>query len=393
MGLKPGSKERITFFLLLLTVTINVGTDIYLPCLESITTHFGISHTLFEWSIITFFPGVAIGYFLLSFCSQNIDKRSLVFLGLVLYAIGTLFCMVPTNFSYFMIGRFLQGISNALCFGMVIPIFNLYFTPQEVVRRFSWAAVMWCVSPILSPLIGTLIDLTCGWYMNFVLLLVLTLVTIWLLFICLPSPAPSNRLSPYSLLKTSKSISKLLRHPQFLRYSFLNGATIGGWICFIVATPYIFLKWFGSSQIIYSIYLGINVVGYAAGTLFVNRTIKKWPPYRLLVLGGWICCLSGLYTIASISILPVTDWDFCLAITLFYAGAALVFPISSVRGVNLFPKQQNMASALLNFMRIFISSLLITILTLMHDGTPWPLAYITLFCGVLTLGLTLRLRI
>lgn len=317
----------------------------------------------------------------------------MVFWGLILYAIGTLLCMVLTNFSYFIIGRFLQGGANALCFGMVIPIFNLYFTPQEVVKRFSWAAVMWCVSPILSPLIGTVIDLTCGWYVNFVLLLILTLLTLWLLFICLPPTHSHAKHSPYSLIDTSKSITRLLRHPQFLRYAFLSGTTIGGWICFIVATPYIFLKWFGSSQILYSIYLGVNVVGYAAGTLFVNRFIKKFAPCRLVVLGGWVCCLSGLYTIAAISILPVTDWDFCLAITLFYAGAALVFPISSAQGINLFPKQQNMASALLNFMRIFISSLLITILTLLHDGTPWPLAYITLLCGVLTLGLTFRLRI
>lgn len=254
--------------------------------------------------------------------SDKIGRKKALFLGLVIFIIGSVFCALANDIYVMMIGRALQGAGAV---GAVAAALISDFTSEE--QRSKAMAIMgafiglsFCLSMVLSPILSQKF----GFSSLFWLSAVLTLLCIILLFTAVPKePKITTKAEQTPILKLLRQKNLALMNLT----SFMQKMLIS--IAFFLI-PLLFVKSLANpKENLWLVYLCAMIVGFLAmgiaGVLGEKRGLSK----RLLLVGVGLFILAfGLidFLIYFISY-EMATWIFILAVAVFFIGFNLHEPI------------------------------------------------------------------
>lgn len=254
--------------------------------------------------------------------SDKIGRKKALFLGLVIFIIGSVFCALANDIYVMMIGRALQGAGAV---GAVAAALISDFTSEE--QRSKAMAIMgafiglsFCLSMVLSPILSQKF----GFSSLFWLSAVLTLLCIVLLFTAVPKePKITTKAEQTPILKLLRQKNLALMNLT----SFMQKMLIS--IAFFLI-PLLFVKSLANpKENLWLVYLCAMIVGFlamgVAGVLGEKRGLSK----RLLLVGvGFFILAFGLidFLIYFISY-EMATWIFILAVAVFFIGFNLHEPI------------------------------------------------------------------
>ena len=156
MRLAPLHPES-PFFLIILSALMaitSLSTDIYLPALPT------MERTL---TITGFVVGFAIGQLFWRPVADRIGRRLPLFIGIVLFIIGSVGCALAESMETLVLWRFFQALGA--CVGPMLSrtmIRDLY-GQQEAARMLSTLVMIMAIAPILGPMLGGLLLKVSGW--------------------------------------------------------------------------------------------------------------------------------------------------------------------------------------------------------------------------------------
>lgn len=379
----PGRVNELRLLLILsaLMSFASVSTDIYLPALPTIGRALHATSAGIELTFSAFLVGFSLGQLLWGPISDRTGRRGPIAIGMVLFVIGSAGCAMSTTVTQMMAWRVVQALGA--CVGPVLSramVRDLYGQEQSA-RMLSTLILIMGVAPLLGPLIGGQILLHWSWQGIFWTLSGVGALTLMSL-LALPESLPAERRTTAPLRQTFTGYLGLARDARLMGYALSGGFFYGGAYAFIVATPFVYIEYYGVSPQFYGWLFGLNIAGMMAANFINGRLLRRFGSERLFRLGTWILALSGVV----LALNAWFGWGGLLGLVVpifFYMSTNGLIVANSVAGaLASFPHKAGSASSLLGAMHYGSGILTAAMVGWFADGTPWTMAWIMCLAGL-----------
>ncbi len=335
-----------TIVVALASFTTIAGTDIFIPSLPSLTTYFGASENAVQLSIPLYLVGSLFAAPILGVLSDHFGRRTLMFSGMGLFLFGTILCIYSPSLPVFLTARFIQGFGAVTAPVVGWAMIQDLYPADESAKIMSWMGSIISISPLLAPALGGYIHAAFGWQSNFILIFILTMITLTLMFFVKPKVKPRSQKEKFSLINSFTPFAQRYSVKLFLYcISFFGLLTCGEW-CIITLIAFYFENTLHLSPEVFGLYLSLNGLFYILGTLLapmslnwcgVNKTLRIGIILTLVASGGLLCVAF---------VAPTVPLLIMVAIGLYFVGTAMVWGPSTSRALQRFEKTRGAASAL-----------------------------------------------
>lgn len=105
----------ITLTLGILTAIGSISIDIYLPAFGVMAAYFKVPIVKIETTVTLFLFGMSFGQLFIGPLSDIWGRRIPLRIGLVVYVLCSICCILTQSFSLFLILRFVQGLAGSAC--------------------------------------------------------------------------------------------------------------------------------------------------------------------------------------------------------------------------------------------------------------------------------------
>ncbi len=371
-------------FLLYLGSTTAIGPlaiDMYLPSLKSISLDLNTSMAEVQFSLTSFFIGIALGQFLYGPIIDRYGKRKPLLFGITLYLIGSVLCSMAINSQMLIMSRFIQALGGAS--GMVVSrvIVRDQFDKIEAAKIFSMLMLVIGLAPILAPSIGTYVNIYLGWKSIFYLL------ALFSFFILIRS----SKIVTESKKEIKSQQKKYFFNELKIEYVFfkevicdksfiipsLSGALMQSVLfAYIAGSAYLIMDIFKISSGTYSIIFALNAVALIGCAQINARLVNRFKLEKIFFWAQKVN-LTLAFILTLIAIFNPSPILYVLVLMSCLGSLGFTFPNSTALSL-AHTKHAGRASALLGtiqFTIAAISSSLVNSIQLIH---PMAMAFVIL---------------
>lgn len=311
-------KVSLLFFLVMFVI----GTDTFLisPLLPTLRHNYHISIDISGFLVSAYALGYAIFAFIAGPISDRFDRKRIMIIGLIAFAISTFLCGIAPNFTTMIIFRFLAGVSASFVTPQVWASIPVLVEHKNIVKSMGYATAGLSISQMLGIPIGSYLA-ALSWHTPFFVISACAFLLMISIVIALPSlPSRMDKTqkrasilqSYFDLFKSSKAFPYLFAHLIFQTGNFEAFSFIGSWFTsdFSLRVASV-----GTAMIA----LGL---GNTFGSLFGSHHVKKIGQSRSLLLS--LIVLIILYAALPFSKSLVTA-EIILGVIFLIGG--FVFPV------------------------------------------------------------------
>ena len=185
--LKKDSSLKFIIITALLMSTVAFSIDAILPAFPLIKTYFSVDETnTLQWTIHAIFLGLAFGQLFFGPLSDVIGRKKSIYIGTITFSVGVLISLFTTDFTYFIFGRFIQGIGLSAQRTISIALVRDKFKGDEMAKIMSFIMGIFILVPIVAPTFGQLLAIQFGWKSIFYFLLIFILLVVFAMGVKLP---------------------------------------------------------------------------------------------------------------------------------------------------------------------------------------------------------------
>ena len=317
-------------FIILMSVIVAVDAlaiDGILPALSHISHEFGISEGNDRQYIVTsIFIGYAFGVMLFGVASDSFGRKRPIYVGFIIFLIGTVITVFASSFSMLLAGRVLQGVGAAG--PQVIPtaITRDMYKGRGMAEVMSLIMMVFLMVPAFAPLIGQGILMISNWQGIFIMLGVYaSLAFVWFA-IRQPETLPPEKRVPFSVKQISASVKEVFRNQPAVKYMVAEGLTFAAVLAYITMAQQVFQEHYQLGERFPLYFGGLALVMMLAS--FVNSQLVERLGMRLLVLRGAAVLFAASLIYLAIILLndqSVPLWSFMLYAAMAYFCFGLLF--------------------------------------------------------------------
>lgn len=327
--------------------------------------------------------------------SDMVGRKKPLYFGLSVFTVGSVGCALAGSIEWLIFFRFVQGIGASS--SMVIPraVIRDLHTGIEAARLMSFVMLVLSVSPILAPLIGSLLIAQLGWRAVFAAVTVVAVLGVALTALFLRETRPPSERIAGGFLSAFAGFWHLLRDWHFLGVTFIGGLGMSSFFAFLASSSFVYIGHYGLTPTQYGLAFSVNAVGFIGASQLTAKLGARFGMGRLVIGAAFLHTMFALIlfaaTMAGVNSLAV------LIVLLFCAFACLglVIPSTMVLALDNHGPIAGMASALGGTLQMMVGGLMIAVISQFSDGTAVPMVTAIALCGTgaLTLSLvTLRHR-
>lgn len=373
------------FFLLIILGSLMaldpLTIDMYLPAFDAIKNDFNTSMSYVEFSVSSFFIGMASGQLIYGALSDRFGRRKPLLAGMMIYFFATIGCIFAPNIQVFIACRLLQSFGG--CAGLVITraVIRDVFSPKKVAIFISNMALVVGLAPILAPSIGGFISHHFGWRAIFVTLLTLNFLCMLSIYNFLPE-TNFKRLEKLSLKSTVKSYYNLFKSKNFVGYLFTDTIFRAGMFAYIAGSPFVFINLLKIPANQYGLVFGLNGVGLTLAAQLNRRLLSWFTPKQILKSAVIIAFIASL-GIFSMSFSLSSKYIFLMILFIYLASLNFISPNAVAGALEKQGHQAGVASAAYGFCQWTMASFFSFFVGHFHNGTALPMTGAILACGVI----------
>ncbi len=336
---------RVLWPLLFGNFVIGTGVMVVPGTLNEISSSLAISVPVAGQLISAAAVVMAIGAPLFASVVAGWDRRRLLTLSLLWYAVFLGLCALMPGFGSLMVMRVLAVVSPAIFTPQAAACVGLLVTPQQRGRAVTFIFLGWSVASVLGMPLGAWIGGTLGWRSAFAFVALLALGSAWWLWRVLPNGITPPALSKAAWGETLKSkavmyciaVTVLFSAGQFVLFSYFAPY----YKAQLQITPVqlgLLFAWFGAFGLIGNVLMSrqIDRIGAPRAVMLgvgsVALSLLLWPLGTSVLLAALITIPWGLGCFASnsaqqarlVGIAPaLASASIALNTSAMYAGQAL----------------------------------------------------------------------
>ncbi len=286
--------------ILILVIMVSVGpfgdTE-YAPSLPAIAHDLGVRYELAQLTMSVYLAGYALFQLIYGPLSDRFGRKPIVLSGTALFIVGSLLCFLSTSITALLVGRFIQatGVSagSVICYAAVRDAYSMSERKQVLAK----INAIFALAPALGPIVGAFIDDYFGWRMNFLLLVVLSVLMFLSLWLFFPETKRCNAADKMPFKQSLNHYRTLFQDPYYFIDILMMGLAVGIVYSALIGSPAIIVdvlqlpsRWFAL------IALGV-MLGFVVGSCLCHYLSARLSDARLLFT-GWMIVLGFIYLTA-----------------------------------------------------------------------------------------------
>ncbi|MCW8108956.1 multidrug effflux MFS transporter [Alteromonas ponticola] len=279
----------------LLTSFVALSLDAMLPALNQIGEDLQAKNLQqVHLTITVFFVGMGLGQLFFGPFADAKGRRATILVGLLIFAAGTLVCMLATSMEMLLYGRVIQAIGVAGPRIASMAIIRDIYVGNAMARVMSFIMMVFILVPMLAPVVGQMVLNAFSWRHIFTLFLLMAIIVGCWFFARQPETlSPSNR-SPFSLKQLQASCLVIFRHRGVMGYTLAMGCIFGSFLAYLSASQTIFQTFYKT---------GHHFPYYFATLAFAVGLASLFNGTMVLRVGMRRLCRVALYGVISFSLI------------------------------------------------------------------------------------------
>ena len=378
----PSTFVRNAIVLGLLTAIGPFAIDMYLPALPAISAALNASTSATQATLMAFFVAFGICQIAYGPVSDMYGRKPPLYAGLCLFVAGSIGCVFCPTIGWLVGFRFIQGVGASAV--MVIPraVIRDLHTGLEATRLMSLVMLVFSVSPILAPLIGSALIVPFGWRAVFVAIAITAALGLLLVALVLPETRPSHQRIGGGLRSMLAGYSFLLRDRRFLALTFIGAFGMASFFAFLASSSFIYIDHFGLTPTQYSIAFAINAIGFIGASQFSAHLAERFGVSRVILTAVAIYTAMAVLLFATTAA-GVTNLGVLITLLfLAFAWLGLVIPSTMVLALEEHGPIAGMASALAGTLQMLTGAAIIALVSRFFDGTALPMVTTIALCAL-----------
>ncbi|MDX9873502.1 MAG: Bcr/CflA family efflux MFS transporter [Spongiibacteraceae bacterium] len=320
--------------------------DTYLPAFPAIAAALEVDEQAISLSVSVYIISLALGQLVGGALSDRFGRKSVLFGGLGLFAVTSLFLAQAQTLNSLLLGRAVQAFGAGWALVSVPALVRDRLSGQEAAKLFSMMGLIAIIAPAIAPSIGSLLLKLGPWqlvfyFLAFYAVLIMPLLAHMFATWALPPPARSG-----------PQIGFIARYVDVLS----NRAALPfiGWqvgcfsivMIFISHASFIYQGHFGLSEDGFALFFALNIVAMMGFNLTNRALLARLQSVRILRMGTVLQAASVLVLVVAAA-LDSSLVVIVLLLALSIGSVALIGPNIQACFLEHFPTSGGTAAALM----------------------------------------------
>ncbi len=373
---------RLAAVLGLLSCVGPFAIDMILPAMPTLAADFGATVGAAQITLTAFFLAFGVSQLVWGPWSDAVGRKLPLYVGLIIFAIGSLACAFAPSMNWLIAARFLQGIGAAVV--MVLPraIIRDTTTGNDATRLMATVMLVISVSPMLAPLFGSAVIAFADWQWIFIILAIAALASMALTATMLPETLKDRDKVPVNFANMVAGTKTLLSSKTFMGLTFIGGFGMASFFVFIASASFVYTQQYGLTPTQFSIAFAINAIGFFGasqlaanfGERFGMKTVIAYASagFAFFTIGLFLLTLAG-FTSLYLLIFMLIASNACLG---------LIIPSTMVMALDDHGEIAGLASSIGGTLQMLAGSAMIALVSPFFDGTSLPMTAAIAACGV-----------
>lgn len=373
---------RLALVLGLLSAIGPFAIDMYLPALPAIGASLRADVGAVQTSLTAFFAAVAVSQLVYGPASDMYGRKAPLYFGMAVFTVASVGCALAQDIHVLVALRFLQGLGAGAAMTIPRAIVRDVHTGNDAARLMSLLMLVFSVSPILAPLVGSFVIESFGWRGVFWAVTVAGVAGLALLASVLKETRPAVQRHNSSWGGSLGAYVQLMRDRHFLGLTFIGAFGIASFFVYLANSSFVLIEHHGLTPRQYSIAFSINAVSFIGASQTTGWWAERVGLQRIVrvAVTGFTATMVALFGLYAFGV----DHLAVLASLLFigYGFLGLVVPTTAVLALEAHGDIAGTASALMGTLQLVVGAVVMGITALFLNGTALPMVSGVAFCAV-----------
>lgn len=268
--------------LMAMTAIGPLALNIVVPVLPKLTAVFAADAHTIQLAVSLFLAGLAVAQLLVGPLSDRFGRRPVALGGLIATAAASLAAIVVDNAGLFIGARVLQAFGAAT--GVVVgrAVIRDLFDRDRSASMIGLVATAMVVAPMISPLVGGILDTAFGWQSIFLFTAAVTVAVLAWAAMALPETRDRHPPSPGGFIADARVLAGSI---AFNGYVMCAAFGSGTFFALLGGGPHIVVTLMGRSSAEYGVWFAISAIGYMSGNFTASRLSIRFGVERMILLG------------------------------------------------------------------------------------------------------------
>lgn len=382
----------MTALLALLTAFGPVATDMYVPSMPDIGRLLGADPATVQLTLSAYLIGFAVGQIFYGPVSDRLGRKPTLLVALVLFCIASFICAVAPTIETLIAARALQALGGSGAIVLARAVARDLYSGERAGRELSRMGAVMSFAPVIAPLVGGVVQSEFGWRANFLIIVVVGVVTTLITWRSLPETRPRQAAQPVAILDSVRSFRKLAADRTFLAHLGIIACTYAGLFAWISGSPFVLQDLYGLSPLWFGVAFAAACLGAIAGAGIASSLVMRIGLDRTIGLGVLALATGGLAMVASLALGAEPVTSIVLSMTVYHAGIMLAMPQAIAGAMTPFPDCAGTASSFVGLAQQVSAATVGTIVGHLLGQSVWPLAGSVALMGCLAFALWIGTR-
>jgi len=374
----------ITLTLGILTAISSISIDMYLPAFPVMAAYFQVPIVRIETTVTIFLFGMSFGQLIIGPLSDIWGRKIPLRIGMAIYVISSICCMLTHSYFLFLFLRFIQGLAGSSCQVISRALVSDLYTGRQAAYIFTLLQILMGISPIVAPTIGGLLAETDTWKYLFLIMAAVSGFGLIGCITVLPEGKPALSNKSINLRAIGSAYHYCIKSPAFINYALVRAVSNSAAFSFVTASPFVLTQLYQLSKkqfgfVFSGFALGIIFIGLVNTRLLHKSDIKTIIKYAITVqlIAGFAAILVVYFSGPLLLLL--------FPIFIFLSMLGFILPNSTALYLNAVSSSGGAASALVGSMSYLSAFLITSLLSLLHNNTAYPMLLMMLACALMAI--------
>lgn len=331
-----------------------LSLNMFLPSLAAIADDFGVDYAVANLSMGGFLAVTVVLQIVIGPLSDRYGRRPVMLIGMVVFTLGSVWCIIAQDIVGFLAGRMLQA-AGVVGIALSRAVVRDMHGPKEAASMLGYISMVMAIAPMTGPMLGGFLHEAFGWRSNFA---VYALIGAGLLWLTWRDLGETNINRAATMGEQFATYPELLKSRRFWGYALCSSLSVGAFYIYITGIVLLGVAVFGLRPTTVGMTVGAIAVGFSLGSFLSGRLAKRVPLWTLMI-GGRVVGLVGLsvgFLIVLVGFVhPVT---YVGAVVFVGLGNGLTLPSTNSGAMSVRPKLAGSASGLSGAMSVAMGAAL-----------------------------------